>query len=95
MFKFCDKCNTKIGFIQKFKLWNKSTYEGYTCENCGTKYKPTKLSMLLDFMVIWLTFVFVFMNELNLKIGFFLCFILLVTVNLVTPAIVVRYKAVE
>lgn len=95
MFKFCDKCNTKIGFIQKFKLWNKSTYEGYTCEDCGTKYKPTKLSMLFDFIVIWFTCLFVFMGELNLKIGLFLCLVLLGTVTLVTPAIVVRYKAVE
>ena len=95
MFKFCDKCNTKIGFKKKFKLWNNSTYKGYICEDCGTKYKPTKLSMLLDFMVIWSTFMLVFMSELSLKIGFFSSFILILTVNLLTPTIVIRYKVVE
>ncbi|MEF9990455.1 MAG: hypothetical protein RSD22_11780 [Romboutsia sp.] len=95
MFKFCDKCGTKIGFRKKFKLWNNSTYKGYTCEDCATKYKPTILSLFIYFIVIWFTFMFVFMSELNLKIGFFLCFILLVTVNLITPSIVIRYKSVD
>ena len=95
MFKFCNKCDTNIGFIKKFKLWNNNTYKGYVCEDCKTKYKPTALSLFIDFIVIWSTFMIIFMSQLNLKIGFFLCFILLVTINLITPVIVIRYKPVE
>lgn len=95
MFKFCDKCNTRVGFREKFKIWNNGTYKGYVCEDCNTKYKPTKLSLFIDFIVIWFTYIFVFMGELYLKIGYITCFILLVIVSLATPAIVIRYNAVE
>lgn len=95
MFKFCDKCNTKINFIEKFKLWKKNISEGYTCECCKTKYKPTELSMRLYFMTISFTSAFIFISDLSLKIGFFLCFILLLIINLVAPVLIIRYKAVE
>ena len=95
MFKFCNKCSTKIGFKHKFKIWNKSTYKGYICEDCKTKYKPTKLSMIVDFIIVCSTYIIVFMFELYLKIGFILCFILLIIFNLAIPAIVIRYKAIE
>ncbi|CEH34393.1 hypothetical protein [Romboutsia lituseburensis] len=91
MFKFCDKCNTKINFIEKFKLWKKNTSEGYTCECCKTKYKPTELSMQLYSMIIGVTVGFIF----TIDIGLFLCFISLLTINVVSSVLVIRYKAVE
>lgn len=91
MFKFCDKCNTKINFIEKFKLWKKNTSEGYTCECCKTKYKPTELSMQLYSMIIGVTVGFIFIID----IGFFLCFVSLLTINVVSSVLVIRYKAVE
>lgn len=91
MFKFCDKCNTKINFIEKFKLWKKNTSEGYTCECCKTKYKPTELSMQLYSMIIGVTVGCIF----TIDIGFFLCFISLLTINVVSSVLIIRYKAVE
>lgn len=91
MFKFCDKCNIKINFIEKFKLWKKNTSEGYTCECCKTKYKPTELSMQLYSMIIGVTVGFIF----TIDIGLFLGFISLLTINVVSSVLVIRYKAVE
>lgn len=91
MFKFCDKCNIKINFIEKFKLCKKNTSEGYTCECCKTKYKPTELSMQLYSMIIGVTVGFIF----TIDIGLFLGFISLLTINVVSSVLVIRYKAVE
>ncbi|MCH1960057.1 hypothetical protein [Romboutsia hominis] len=95
MFKFCDKCNTRVGFREKFKMWNNGTYKGYVCENCNTKYKPTKLSLLVDFVIMLIMYMLVFMNKLYIKIGYIQCFILLIVSTFIVPIIVIRYKAIE
>ena len=95
MLKSCKQCNRKISLKEAFGIWNKNKYKGYTCKICKTKYKPTKLSMIINFFVMFAMYMSIFMVLAQRQGRFFEYLICYLIVGLIVPVFIIRYEIVE
>lgn len=95
MLKSCKCCNRKISLKEAFSIWRKNTYKGYVCESCKTKYKPTKLSMVINFFVGWIMYMIVFMTNAQIQRGFIQNVIYMSIIIFIVPILIIKYDVVE
>jgi len=74
MLKKCNNCNNNISFKDFYLTGLFSSYYKYTCPKCGSKYKATKQSVLIYFLIA-LSPIIVLMR-LNQRVITFLCIVI-------------------
>ena len=65
------------------------------CESCKTKYKPTKLSMVINFFVTWAMYMIVVMSNAQIQRGIIENIIYMWIIIFTVPIFIVKYDIVE
>lgn len=89
MLKECCNCKTKIIFINYYKQFIKNRYR-YICKECGTIYKATNFSIILNVIILGTPLVYGGIKDL-----FLLNIIWIIIWGFALQPFILSYKAME